>query len=221
MGGSWARRKRVAAFAALVVLAEVVGRSATNRVDRALHVRPLAPSGANYYPFLLVGVKVVAALLLAAVLARVMRAHAAAQAGDRILSRLGQQREEGSLPRLQLGLSPRVWLLAFAGTALAYLVQADAEGLAAGRWPLFSPWLHTYALPVFAALSVLVAVAWSLASWLRAVEEHGERTLAYAHRILHAALRAVRSRRGRPLDDAGPRRRFGLAFESRPPPFAA
>src|SRR5947209_4966201 len=84
------RRRGLATFLLLVVLAEVAGRSFTTRVDRALHVRPLAPSGADYYPFLLVAVKIVAALALAALLARLIRAHASAEAGERLLSRLGQ-----------------------------------------------------------------------------------------------------------------------------------
>jgi len=214
------RRRGLATFLLLVLLAEVAGRSFTTRVDRALHVRPLAPSGADYYPFLLVAVKIVAALALAALLARLIRAHASAEAGERLLSRLGQVGERRA-PRLQIGLSPRIWLASFVGTSLAYLVQADAESLSNGRWHLFGPWLHTYALPIFAALSVLVALAWSLARWLHAVEDYGERTLAHAHRILRAALHAVRPRHARPDDDRGPRRRFGLAFESRPPPLPA
>jgi hypothetical protein len=63
-----------------------------------------------------------------------------------------------------------------------------------------------------------VALVWSLARFVHAVEEYGERVLAQAHRILRDALGTVRQRRPRPADDHGPRRRFGLAFESRPPP---
>lgn len=213
------RRGQVATFALLVVLAEVVGRSATARVDRALHVEPLAPSGAGYYPFLLVAVKVLAALGVAALLARAVRAHATADAGHRLLARVGHVGERRK-PRLQVRLSPRVWLLSFAATSLAYLVQTDADGLSAGRWPLAAPWLHTYALPVFAALSVLVALAWSVARWVHAVEEYGVRVLAQASRILRSVLVGDRPRHARPGDDLRPRRRFGLAFESRPPPLA-
>jgi hypothetical protein len=211
------RGQRILAFALLVALAEVFGRSITVRVDRALHVAPLAPTGADYYPFLLVAVKIVAALALAALLARLMRAHAAAHAGDRLLARLGHGHER-RLPRLQMRLSPRIWLLSFVCTSCAYLVHTDADG---GRWPLVAPLLHSYALPVYAALSVLVALAWSLTRWVRAVEEYCERTLARVRRILHAALDAARPRPPRPLDALAPRRRFGLAFECRPPPLAA
>ena len=208
-------RRGIVTFALLVVVAEVVGHSITARIDRALHVAPMARSNASYYPFLLAGAKIAFALVLAALLARLMRAHAAADAGHRLLGR----HERG--PRLQIGLSPRVWLLSFAATSLAYLVHVDGEGLANGRWPLLAPLLHTYALPVYAALSVLVALAWSLAGWVHAVEDYGRRTLERARLILNAALRPVRSRRRRPADDRGPRRRFGLAFESRPPPLTA
>ncbi len=45
-----------------VVVTEVTGRSLTARLDRALHVAPLANSGADYYLFLLIAVKAVTAL---------------------------------------------------------------------------------------------------------------------------------------------------------------
>jgi hypothetical protein len=210
------KRRGIATFGAFVLVAEIVGHGLTTKVDRALHVAPLAPTGASYYPFLLAAAKILAALVLAALLARLMRGHAAADAGHRILSR-----PRDRAPRLQIGLSPRVWLLSFVSTSLMYLVHVDAEGLAMGRWPLLAPLLHTYALPIFAALSVLVALAWSLARWVHAVEDYGRRTLERARLILHAVLRLVRSRPSLPVDDHGPRRRFGLAFESRPPPLAA
>jgi hypothetical protein len=103
---------------------------------------------------------------------------------------------------------------------MLYLVHSDADSAAAGRWAVFGPWLHTYALPVFAAVSVLFAVAWRFASWLHEVEDYACRTLARAHRLLTAPL-ALPVRRARPAADATPRRRFGLAFESRPPPLPA
>ncbi len=99
-------------------------------------------------------------------------------------------------------------------------MHADVDSLVDGRWPLLAPWLHTYALPVFAVVSVLVAVAWRFASWLHEIEEFADRTLERARRILTATIR-VAVRHARPTDDLGPRRRFGLAFESRPPPLAA
>jgi hypothetical protein len=210
------RGRGIPSFLMLVVVAEVAGRSLTRRVDAGFHVAPLAPSGATYYPFLLVGIKVLAALGLAGLLARFVRAHATARAGQRLLDRVGD-RSDRRAPRWHVRLAPRVWLVSFGLTSLAYLLQADAEGVAAGRWPLFAPWLHTYALPVFAALSVLVALAWGFGHWLRAVEEYGVHAIATARRLLVAAARPAAPRR-RPADDRTPRRRFGLAFESRPPP---
>ncbi len=213
------RRKGLATFGVLVVVAEVAGRSLTARVDRALHVAPLARTDASYYPFLLVGVKVAGALTLAALVARGLRAWAAADTGTRLLTAAGHRHDAAS-PRLRPGLSPRVWAASFAATSVLYLVHSSIDSAAEGRWAPFAPWLHTYALPVFAVVSVLVALVWRLASWLHAIEEFADRTLARVHRILTRRASAPR-RRFRPTDDAGPRRRFGLAFESRPPPLLA
>lgn len=203
----------------LAIFAEVAGRSLTGRVDRALHVEPLAPKGASYYPFLLVGVKVVAALALAAVLARLLRARGSAAAGNRLLAAVGHAPLRRT-PRLRPTLSPRAWLGAFVASSLVYLVQADVEGISEGRWRLFAPWLHTYSLPVFAVLSILVALAWSVVHWVREVEEYAVRTLDRVRRLLGAALTHELEHEP-PADDRGPRRRFGLAFESRPPPLPA
>jgi hypothetical protein len=212
------RRRGLATFALLVAVTEVTGRSLTARIDRALHVAPLANSHAAYYPVLLVTLKAVAALALAALLARAVRARATADAGGRLLHAIGH-RDHVRAPRLRATLSPRIWFASFVATSAVYLIQADVEGAAAGRWPLFSPLLHTYALPVFAALAVLVAFAWRFARWLYDVEDFAERTLAHVRRILTVAARP-RPRYSRPGDDTAPRRRFGLAFESRPPPLA-
>lgn len=213
------RRRGLATFALLVVVTEVTGRSLTTRVDRGLHVAPLANSHAAYYPVLLVVVKVVAALGLAALVARAIRARASADAGGRLLHGPGH-RHRARVPRLSPKLSPRIWLASLVATSVIYLVQADIEGAAAGRWPLFSPLLHTYALPVFAALAVLVSFAWNFARWLHEVEDFADRTLERVRRILIVAS-SPRSRYARPGDDAAPRRRFGLAFECRPPPLAS
>ena len=213
------RRRGLATFALLVVVTEVTGRSLTARLDRALHVAPLANSGADYYPFLLIAVKAVTALALAALLVRAIRARATASAGGSLLRKVGH-RHDGRAPRLHATLSPRIGLAAFACTSVVYLVQADIEGAAAGRWPLFSPLLHTYALPVFAALAVLVAFVWSFARWLHDVEDFADRTLERVRRILTASV-PPRPRYARPGGRQRPRRRFGLAFESRPPPLAS
>jgi hypothetical protein len=214
------RRRGLATFALLVLMAEVAGRSVTRRVDARLHVHPLANSGANYYPFLLVGVKIVCAFALAALLVRATRALAAAAAGERLLTAVGHGHERGT-PRLRPQLSFRVWLGAFVSTSLLYLVHLDIESSAVGRWPSLDPWLHTYSLPVFALLAVGVACAWRFASWLHDVEDYVERTFERVRRILTHALRVTSTNYHRPADDSGPRRRFGLSFESRPPPLTA
>jgi hypothetical protein len=207
------RRRGLATFALLVVMAEVAGRSLTSRVDARLHVRPLANSGADYYPFLLVGVKIVGALALAALLARATRARAAADACERLLAHVGHGHERRT-PKLRPQLSFNVWLAAFLSTAVVYLVQTDAEG-----GPSLDAWLHSYSLPVFALLAVGVAFAWRFASWLHDVEDYVERTFARVRRILTAAIRFAAHHPA--ADDTAPRRRFGLAFESRPPPLTA
>jgi hypothetical protein len=159
-------------------------------------------------------VKIAGALVLAGLAARAVRAWAVASTGERLLG------ERGRSPKLRPGLSPRVWLASFVGTSLLYLVHTDADSAAMGRFSAFAPLLHSYALPVFAVLAVLVAVVWRFARWLHAVEDYADRTLARARRVLSAALRD-RMRHPRPADDRTPRRRFGLAFESRPPPLPA
>jgi len=212
------RRRGLATFALLVVMAEIVGRSLTARVDARLHVQPLANSSADYYPFLLVGVKVLCAVALAALLARATRARAAARAGHRLLEAVGHGHE--GAPKLRPQLSPGVWFGAFVATSVAYLADSNFESVGGGRSVSLNPWLHTYALPTFALLAVAVACAWRFASWLHDVEDYVNRTFARVRRILTAALRVV-SASHRPADDSAPRRRFGLAFESRPPPLAA
>jgi hypothetical protein len=129
-------------------------------------------------------------------------------------------KDAAPVPRLRLDLSPRLWALAFLTTSIFYLVQADAEQAAAGRWPLLAPWLHTSALPVFAVLAVLVALAWSaVASWLREYERYAEDTCARAQRVGRGADLPPAAH---PRASASPPRKlFGLAFESRPPPLPA
>lgn len=213
------RRRGIVTFAFFVLAAEVAGRSLTGRVDRALHVRPLAPSSADYYPFLLIAVKALGAVVLAALLARALRAWAAASTGERLLAAIGHRGERRS-PRLRPGLSPRVWLASFLATSCLYLAHTDADSAAAGHWALLAPFLHSYALPVFAVLAVLVALAWRLTSFIHAVEDYAHGALARVRRLLGAA-RAPRVRHARPGDDLAPRRRFGLVFECRPPPLPA
>jgi hypothetical protein len=117
-------------------------------------------------------------------------------------------------------LSPRLWFASFLATALWYLVQTDAARVSHGRWPLFAPWLHTYALPVFAVCSILLALGWgAVRDWLADVEDYAAATFARASRMLRAA--ALPPRQRVVGDDRAPRRLFGLIFESRPPPLLA
>ena len=207
------------AFALLALVAELVGRSLTHRLDFGRHVAAPSYSGADYYPFLLAGVKLAIALLFARLAWRFVRAHVAARAGRRVLAAVG--RRPAPAPRVRLDLSPPLWLTAFLVTSIFYLVQSDAEQAASGRWPLLSPWLHTSALPVFAVLAVLVALAWSaVASWLSAYERYAQDTCARAGRLVGPSPPPPRAE---PIESAvaPPRKLFGLAFESRPPPLAA
>jgi hypothetical protein len=208
----------VAGFSLLALVAELGGRELTEVIDRALHVSPFATPSTPYYPFLLVGVKVLGALALAVLAWRLIRARSTAVASERLLAALGQHGVRG--PRLRLTVSPRLWAASFGATSLWYLVQTDSGVVSAGRWPLFAPWLHTYALPVFAVLSVFVAIGWAaVRDWLADVEDYAAATFARACRILRAGPLPVR--RARPTDEGSPRRLFGLAFESRPPPLLA
>ena len=205
------------AFGLLALIAELAGRSLTHRLDVGRHVGSRY-SGAEYYPFLLAAVKLGVALLLARLLWRFVRAHTAARAGRRVLAAVGK--DAAPLPRLRLDLSPRLWALAFLTTSTFYLFQTDTEQATSGRWPLFAPWLHSSALPVFAVLAVLVALAWSaVASWLREYERYAEDTCARAGRVGRRAEppRVAHAR----TTAAAPRELFGLAFESRPPPLPA
>lgn len=219
--GRLVRKRGLVTFVVLVVTAEVVGRSLIGHVDRLLHVAPLARPDASYYPFLLLAVKTVGAVALAGLLARGTRAWARADAGQRLLAAVGHEHERRA-PRLRANLSLRVWLAAFVATSFLYLIHTDADAVAAGRWTLFAPWLHTYSLPIFAGLAFAVALVWQFASWLYEVEEYAVRTIAHVRRILTAAFApTTRCAPPRAADDAAPRRRFGLSFESRPPPLPA
>ena len=206
------------AFALLALVAELCGRSLTVRLDLGRHVPTPSYSGANYYPFLLAGVKIGAALMLAALLWRFIKARAAARAARGLLGGVGVRVER--TPRVRVALSFESWALAYALTAGIYLVQTDTERFAAGRWPLMSPWLHTSALSVFAVLSVLVALLYGAVSrWLSEYERFAEQVVA-AVRSLLRMRRGPSNPRVR-SDPDPPRRLFGLVFESRPPPVPA
>jgi hypothetical protein len=180
------------ALALLVLAAEATGRSLTHRIDVGRHVR-VSYHDAAYYPFLLLAVKVGVALMLARIAWRFFGAR-------RVASLLG------AAPRLRLELSWKLWLVAFVGNAGVYLAQTGVERAA----------LHSSALPVFAVLAVFVAVAYRTAE--RFLGEY-ERIAAHTVELLRTVA-VYRPPLARPhtADAVPPRRRFGLAFESRPPP---
>src|SRR5919201_4089140 len=123
----------------------------------------------------------------------------------------------GCRPRVRIELSPKLWLGSFVATSAIYLMQTDAEGISTGRWPLLGPWLHTSALPVFAVLSVIVAVVYrAVEQWLGEYETYARTTALRASR----AVVVLPSPRTTLADLVAPRALFGLAFESRPPPLA-
>ena len=191
----------------LALIAELIGRSLSHRLNVGRHVATPSYSGADYYPILLAVVKFGVALMLARLAWRFVKA-------TRTLSAHGG----GGRPRVRIELSPRLWLGSFAVTSLIYLVQMDAEGISSGRWPLLAPWLHTSALPLFAVLSVIVAVVYrAVEQWLSEYETLAHESMLRASRGA-GVLPVPRST----LDDlVTPRSLFGLAFEVRPPPLAA
>ena len=71
------RALAAAAFGLLALVAELVGRSLTHRLDVGRHVESPSYSGADYYPFLLGAVKLGVALLAARLVWRFVRARSA------------------------------------------------------------------------------------------------------------------------------------------------
>jgi hypothetical protein len=204
----------VFAFGLLALVAELVGRSLTHRVDVGRHVATPSYAHTDYYPILLAVVKGGIALLLAQLLWRVIRARASERAALRLIG--GPAR----LPRVRVEPSARLYVAFFALTSLIYLVQSDTEGAVAGRWPLLSPWLHSSALPAFAVLSLVCALVWgAVRRWLADYEAQAEATVARALRLAGRASLCVP--KPRPQLVIPLRRIFGLALESRPPPLAA
>src|SRR5437588_5546429 len=199
------RHQRFLARLALVLLAlvaELLGRSLSHRLDVGRHVAAPSYSGTDYYPILLAVVKVSVALMLARLAWRFVKA-------SRLLAAHGSL-SAGCRRKVRIELSPRLWLGSFVATSVIYLMQMDAEGISNGRWPLLGPWLHTSALPVFAVLSVVVAVLYRAAEqWLSEYETYA----AAAARATQAAAVAP-SERPTLADLINPRALFGLAFES-------
>jgi hypothetical protein len=202
------------ALGLLALVAELVGRSLTHRLDVGRRVGSAGYSHAEYYPFLLAGVKVAVALMLARLAWRFARAHAAARAAHRLAAALNV-RTVRRAPRVRLELSWRLWLVSFVVTATLYLVQADADRLLVGQRHLLDPWLHSSALPVFAVLAVVVAVVYrTVELWLGDYERFAGEVIASIRRLV-AATHVPRRLSSRLRT---PRSLFGLAFESRPPP---
>ena len=210
----------VLAFGLLALVAELAGRSLTHRFDLGRHVARPSYARTEYYPFLLIGVKVGLALLLARLAWRFAKARATARTARRLADAVGA-RPHRSVPRVRIELSPRLWACSFLVTAVIFLVQAEAEGFAAGDFASpFRAWIHTSALPVFAVLAVVVAVAWrGVARWLTEYESYAEESAAYVRSRVGGSLPLVLPRAA--SDDVAPRRLHGLAFESRPPPLPA
>jgi len=201
----------------LALVAELSGRSLAQRLDFGRHVET-PYSGAQYYPILLAVVKVAVALMLARVAWRFVKARTVARAARRLLAANGSPPAR-SAPRVRIELSPRLWLGSFLVTSLIYLLQVDGEGISAGRWPLLAPWLHTAALPVFAVLSVVVALVYrAVENWLSDYENYARDTAACASRLLRESLPSPHPTVG---ELVSPRSLFGLAFEVRPPPAPA
>ncbi len=203
------------AFVLLAVLAELIGAGLTHRINLGRDVRPPSYSHAAYYPAVVAAVKVGIALLLASLVRRMLRAHALERAARRVVGVV-----DGEMPRVRITISPRLWLAFFAVTATTYLVHADAARAATGRWALFFPWVHSSALPVFAVLSVLLAVLWSAVQrWLADYEQWAEDAARLARMLGRATPPEARFPQFVPA--VPPRRLFGLVLDSRPPPVAA
>src|SRR5437764_13382376 len=115
------RHQRFLARLALVLLAlvaELLGRSLSHRLDVGRHVAAPSYSSTDYYPILLAVVKVSVALMLARLAWRFVKA-------SRLLAATGSL-GEGCRRRVRIELSPRLWLGSFLATSAIYLVQTDA-----------------------------------------------------------------------------------------------
>ncbi len=203
------------AFGLIALAAELVGASLTHRIDLGRHLRSPSYSHAVYYPALLAAVKVGLALMLARLVWRLARAHATERTARHVLGVV-----TGDVPRVRIRLSPRLWLAFFAVTATGYLLQTDAGRVAHGRWPLFFPWVHTSALPVFAVLAVLMAVLWSAVQrWFADYEQYVEDAARLARAV--GRVRSPAATFPQIVLAVPPRRLFGLVLDSRPPPASA
>jgi len=110
----------------LALVAELTGRSLAHRLDFGRHVET-PYSGAEYYPILLVVVKVAVALMLARVAWRFVKARTVARAARRLLAAHGSPVAR-SAPRVRIEVSPRLWLGSFLVTSLIYLFSGRRGG---------------------------------------------------------------------------------------------
>jgi hypothetical protein len=215
MSGRRQRSLAGLALGVLALIAELAGRSLTHRLDVGRRVGHVSYAHAEYYPFLLAGLKIAVALMLARLAWRFAKAHAAARAAGRIATAFGV-RPVRRAPRVRIELSARLWLVSFVVTAAIFLAEADADQIAGGSWHLLDPWLHSSALPVFAVLSVVVAVVFRTVELLLAdYEELAAEAIELVRRL---TTRTLVARRWLLSARRAPRSLFGLAFESRPPP---
>ena len=214
-GFSRRRLKAGAAFALLALLAELTGRALTARLDGALNVAPLATPTTRYYPFLLAGVRALAAL------ARRRRRLAARARACR--GRRGRAAPRADRPRAAAlpacALSPRLWLVSFArDLALVPAPERRRAALrrAAGRCsrPGSTP---TRCRSSPSARSCSRSAGAPCATGSPTSSDYAAATLARARRLLRVR-RCRRFARRLAGDDRAPRHLFGLAFESRPPP---
>jgi hypothetical protein len=203
------------AFGLLAVLAELVGAGLTHRFDLGRHVRSPGYSHAAYYPAVVAALKVGIALLLARLAWRLARAFAIGRTARHVPGVV-----TGRMPRVRLALSSHLWFAFFAVTAATYLVHADLNHVAGGRWALFFPLIHSSALPIFAVVSVLLALVWGVVQrWLADYEQFVEDAARLARSLTRA--RAPKTSFPQVLVAVPPRRLFGLVLDSRPPPFPA
>ena len=132
------RHQRFLARLALVLLAlvaELLGRSLSHRLDVGRHVAAPSYSGTDYYPILLAVVKVSVALMLARLAWRFVKA-------SRLLAAHGSL-SAGCRRKVRIELSPRLWLGSFVGVAYLYFADRLTSGAAVGprgEWSKMSPY---------------------------------------------------------------------------------
>src|SRR2546423_5878292 len=123
------RHQRLLARTALVLLAlvaELLGRSLSHRLDFGRHVATPSYSATDYYPILLAVVKVSVALMLARLAWRFVKA-------SRLLAAHGSL-GAGCRRKVRIELSPRLWLGPFRAAPPVYLLQMGAGGISTRPW---------------------------------------------------------------------------------------